>query len=711
MRLKGWLVTLMMLGGLGFGGVTAQADADYDSALKSAPQGIALDQIFTPGETDNNKATVVDTTNPDITGTQAVMVTNATNQFGTIWSTDENAFELDKDETVSMWIYFGNRGKKAADGMAFVLQNDERGLAATPNFAKKISGETLGVWGVDTDNKQVDAYEVAKLAIQNSWALEFDTHLNTSDSYSNAGDADSFDIGYTGPHIASNYPGEGQSYQMEEKRSGVFPLYTYRYFATLNHKGVIQGNDYTMLANGAWHHVTLDWSAANKEMTYTFDDRDPETGLDATGTSQTVTVDPAIVDPENTGKVRWGFTGATGSDYANNLVIFEGVPGLVDVTSETKLTDLTTGKEIAEGEAIRGTNEVQLDYLLTYKGGKQSWKDVVAKLNLPDEVTFDKAQVTYANGEQDTIDVNQISDQKLTYQLKQELSKDNSTARIRLTGTASDKKDVTEVPSEVSTFSAVNGVTSPDTPRFIINPKLDIDLLRISSAKVTINAGETTTIQGQVFVPEGITLTNKDLTVHPSINGKAKPSYTIVDDDDDSSGKVLYTPTAKDLKAGTNKVELYVTDIYGNESDTISVDVTVLGGLTFGDVADKSSFVATQLTGASQNVKRTNDWQVKVSDTRQAGSTWQLQVAADGFRDQDGQQLDGSLVYRNGSDRTTITSTPMTISNGVSSDDDDEFDVIDDWDDTTGLELDLKGTAVSGEYSTNITWTLSDTPS
>lgn len=712
MRLKKWLGLLLALGLFMTGSVAAKADADYDNALKTAPQGIALDQIFTPGTTTNNKAAVVDTTNPAITGTQAVMVTNAKNQFGTIWSTDENAFDLNTDEKASMWIYFGNRGKKAADGMAFVLQNDPRGLGATPTFGKKVSGETLGAWGVDNNKSQSDVNELAKLAIQNSWALEFDTHLNTSNSASNAGDADSFDAGdkLTGPHIAANYPGEGSSYTYVAKKSGLWPVQTTVYYATLDHGNVIQGDNYDFLANGQWHHVTLDWDAAAKQMTYTFDDKDPATGQDQTGTTRSMTVDPKIIDPDNTGKIRWGFTGATGEDYANNLIIFEGVPGLVDVSAKSTLTDLTTQREVQDGEAVLGQDKLRLDYQLTYKGGKQDWKDVVAKLNLPDRVTFNQIKITYANGETADIDPSAISDQQLTYQLTQALSSKNPTATISLTGEAADEKQVFQIPAVVGTFSAVNGVTTTDTPAFTLNPKLDIDLYRISSKEVTIDAGETTTIQGQVLIPEGIVLTNDDLIVHPTVNGQAQDSYKINDPDDDLSGKVLFTPKASDLKPGKNTVDIYVKDVYGNQSSSFTVTINVTGGLAFDSVAKHSSFQATQLTGQTQEVGRTSDWEVKISDTRQAGSQWQLQVAATPFKSQDGDTLAGELVYRDGTQKTPVTSTATTISTGQASGNGDLTNVVDDWNQQTGLELTVNGDAVSGDYSSEITWTLSDTP-
>lgn len=700
-----------LLGGLlllGWGSLQARADADYDAALATAPQGIAVDQVFTPGTTATNQARVVATTNPQSPGTQAVMVTNAKDQFGTIWSTDDNAFDLTHDKRVSMWMYFGNKGASAADGMAFVLQNDPREIGATPNFGKKISGETLGVWAVDTDTKQTVTANLAQSAIQKSWALEFDTHLNGSTSYSKAGGADSFDVGLTGPHLASGYPGDAASYRLVKTTSGLVLTKT-AYYATLDHQGIITGGN-DLLANGKWHHITLDWTAKTKQMTYTFDDKDPATGHEQTGTAQTVTVDPAVVDPEETGKVRWGFTGATGSSYANNLVIFETVPGLVDTTAEATLTDVTTGKTVQDGERIKGTHAVQLDYELTYASGKQAWKDVTAKLNLPRGLDFEQVEIRYANGTTQEVDAAQINDHHLTVELDQALSATTPTAKIRLTGRATDTKQVIDVAAQTSTFSAINGVATADTPRLTIDPQLDIDLLLLSNATVDLATGETTTVKAQVFVPEGVTVTNDDLTVHPTLNDTALPTEKITDPDDELSGKVRYTPPVELLRAGKNKLSLFVEDQYGNRSNTIQVSLNVTGSLEFDGVADQSSFEATTLTGADQRVKRTQDWSVRIRDTRASGATWSLQAAASDLTTAEGQRLAGHLAYTDGQTQVKLTETPVTIHQGTATAETDLTDIVDDWTTDTGIHLQVAGHALAGTYRGQITWTLTDAP-
>ncbi|WP_125583680.1 lectin-like domain-containing protein [Levilactobacillus cerevisiae] len=708
MKFRNWLGLLLGLSILGMSGVVGHADADYDQALKTAPQGISLDNIFTPGTTSNNQASVVTTTNPAASGTQAAKVNNGKKQFGALWSTSDNVFDLTKNQSASMWLYFGNTGKKAADGMAFVLQNDENGLAATPGYGKTVSGETLGVWGVDTDKKQTTPDKLATKAIQNSWALEFDTHLNTSTNYGNTGDADSFDVGISGPHIANNYPAETSTYQMV-RTSTLIPIYSVGYYATQTHEGVLKG-DYTMLANGAWHHLTLNWNAKGKKMTYTFDDKDPATGKVQTGISESATLDLVKIDPNDTGEARWGFTGATGDSYENNLVVMEEVPGLVDAQATSTLTDTTTGKKINDGDVMKGEDTFELTYQLNYLSGKQSWKDIQAQLQLPAELTYETAEVTYADGSSTVVDVSNLTDNQLTIKLSEALSEANDEATIKLTGTASNPKAPVNVDAAASTFSAVNSVVSAETVAFTLNPTLELYAASLSGSSTQVEAGEDATMKGIVVVPEGVNLTNADMTVHTILNGKSQTDFKIPDGSDPASGRFDVTVAAADLQTGKNTLVTTVEDPYGNVSNTVTFTITVSPQLVFNTVAEKSSFEDTTLTGAQQKVKRTLDWQVEILDTREAGAKWSLQVTSTDFTRADGQKLAGTLSYYDGDDRTPISDTPIAVGQGESTGNDDLTNVIDDWDEDSGLLLEVNSAAVQGKYSSTVTWSLNNVP-
>ncbi|WP_341779925.1 lectin-like domain-containing protein [Levilactobacillus sp. HBUAS70063] len=702
MKWKTWLGVFAGLGVILLGGGTAHADTDYDNALKAAPQGISLENIFTPGTTTTNQAAVVDT---PTAGTQAAKVNNGKKQFGALWSTADNAFDLTKNETASMWLYFGNNGKKAADGMALVLQNDDNGLAATPTFGKTVSGETLGVWGVDTDKKQATADKLAASAIQNSWALEFDTHLNSSTNYSNAGSADSFDGKLTGPHLAYNYPGEVSTYQMV-KASQLLPLPASGYYATQTHEGAITG-DYTLLSNGAWHHLTLDWDAAEQQMTYTFNDKDPATGHKQAGISKTVAIDLAKIDPENTGQVRWGFTGATGDSYENNLVVMEKIPGLVNAQATTKLTDVTTNQVVGNGDVLKGTHQFRLDY----RDGKQSWKDVAAAIQLPTDLTYDdSATIHYQNGQTSTVNLAGMTDNQVAVTLTEALNAENATATISFTGTADDLKAATTVAADTSRFTAVNGVVTADTPSFTVTPTLELNLFSLSGSSVQLESGEDAIFKGLVVIPEGVNLHNTDMTVNPTLNGQAQADFTMAAGDDNSSGRFNYTVQAANLKAGANTLKLNVEDPYGNVSNTVTYTINVPGQLLFQEVSPNSSFESTSLTGQKQTIKRTKDWQVKILDTREAGAQWSLQVAGTKFTTADGRELAGDLYYYDSDQRSVVTTTPMTVMSGTSSANDDVTDVVGGWDDEAGLMLEVNSDAVQGQYDAQITWSLNNVP-
>lgn len=177
-------------------------------------------------------------------------------QLSSIWGTRgnpdaDNYFDLTKKQTVSAWIYFGDKdayGDKdydsgltatgLPDGMAFVLQDDNSSLGgngvqaistsnARPGFTNP--GESLGVWGgaTQTSNKTNTALsspnaELNVGAIQNSFALEFGTLRHGTMPYNKSlidtkkrTTSDDFFDGMTvngskmikGQHMSWNYPG------------------------------------------------------------------------------------------------------------------------------------------------------------------------------------------------------------------------------------------------------------------------------------------------------------------------------------------------------------------------------------------------------------------------------------------------------------------------------------------------------------------------
>lgn len=250
-----FVVAIAMIASLNFNQTNVKAWSSIDSdVIKAAPYGLPLNtyfnipQTFSTGET--NSATTSspsgDTNNPNV-----VLLTKGKGQTSAVWSKGDNYIDIYKKQNLSMWLYFGRNAdpKGAADGMAFVLQNDSDHAISTLN-GKVNKGESLGVWGSDssphvTNNdeplKGDSTTPIQKQAIQKSWALEFDTYANKgtgikdSDGNQIHYDAqnkpttmaqipkpgDAFDwLPYSGDnnfiigsHIAWNYPARSTSYQ------------------------------------------------------------------------------------------------------------------------------------------------------------------------------------------------------------------------------------------------------------------------------------------------------------------------------------------------------------------------------------------------------------------------------------------------------------------------------------------------------------------
>ncbi|EUJ28479.1 legume lectin domain-containing protein [Listeria floridensis FSL S10-1187] len=295
------------------------------------PAGIKLTDVFQVPSGANSS--VIESDDLDIVEITA----DRKNQAGAIWNTDGNMMDLTKDFKTSMYLYFGDRGEKAADGMAFVMQADKNKNKAF----RTGEGARLGVW-------DSASYKDFGMAIMNSFAVEFDTHYNSE-----------FDaaIPKGKNHIAWGYPGKKSTYHDEWKLIG-----SYRW---LNHEDpIFPKNNY--LSDGKWHHFVVKWDAERSTLTYQFD------------TMRTISIPIDVKDVFGTSQVYWGFTGSTGSDYANNRVVFEEIPELLEGETKEKIVDQRDGKSI-EGKEVHAEDVLTYEIDTQYLKGKTAWKDVFLK--------------------------------------------------------------------------------------------------------------------------------------------------------------------------------------------------------------------------------------------------------------------------------------------------------------------------------------------
>lgn len=697
------------------------------------------------GTTGANSAQLLDAGSPTGLGNSAIQISKAgaTNTWGSIWSTDKT-FDLSQPETASMWIYAsGESASSIGDGMAFVLQNDADGVNAfahtkvfdsssstTPTVDDPGIGESMGVWGVDPGS--YNQTNLGDSAISNSWALEFDTASNAyTPSYGEEVSApSSFDLGKyynsfdadgnpTGSgttvsskdnHIASNYPADSSIYtgtaQTGLKDAWSKPItfgsitlspsaWTYDYSASyyyyaMQHLGYLDegatgsGN----LSDHRWHHVTMTYtpptgSDANGSMTYTYDDKNADTGQPQTpANSATV---PIILSKfslaDGSTKVRWGFTGSTGANTENSYVIFDQIPGEADTSATATLSQQGsdgnyTTVDSSTGALTSGT-PVKLEYDFKRTGGTKDWKDVNADLKIPSSITLTSGTISNPDGtDGGSVDLSKLSGTDLP------VSMGTNGDGLTLSGTQSGKitlygtvKDTTATESSTSSyFQGSNASSVAQLTGFSVKKSplsMDIDD-SASTLKVNYDSGKDASVIG-VAVPTDTTLSRSDITIHPTLNGVALDSFKMDDEAyiNPNYGNTGFTyPIANDkLKSGENTISFYATDTAGDKSPTISRTITA-GTAQLGATSGDLSFGSSALTGSGSTLSRDGTWSLDVDDSLTSGSTWKLEAATDGMFQQNtatSTPLDGSLIYT-ASDGTTETlgSSPTEIASGTS---------------------------------------------
>ncbi|RRK10252.1 cell surface protein [Lactiplantibacillus garii] len=709
---------LLMMGLLALAGLwagTAQSltsNVNVSANLATAPSGLnQLDKIITvPGAFSSgvaNSSKIVDVTNSSSPNTQAIDVIDGKKQVGGFWSNDANRLDLNQDTTIKMWLYLG-ASKTVGDGMAFVLQNDPSGTNAAAQIKSgSIIGETLGTWGVDTNNKEQDPQAIASTAIQNSWALEFDTYVNKSTSYSDAGKGDAFDKGNKTQHVATGYPGAASQYNSESVRSidltGI--ILSTRYYFSQNHDNLKTD---LSLANGNWHHLVLQWDAAAKTMTYTFDDVNPDGSETGAGFTNSTVIDTSQFNSAD-GLVRWGVMGATGSNTTTNMVVIESIPNTVNAKADVKVTDTTKNKTVTAGSKVKAKHKLQYDYTLTYEGGRLDWDNVEAQLKLPENVTFSGAVIKYADGTEQTVDAPEEGAKTVTYQLEKALSEANATATITLTGTADNVKINSNTTTTTSTFKNKEFETTADAPDYTITVDQPISLY-ILKTNYTVAKGDDVKVSGLVIAEDSEQLKNSSITIHPTLNGQELDEFQMSDDDE--SGYFSLTIKADQLNVGKNGLVLWASDMDDNESPEGSTTITVQSGeLGFKTVAGTSTFKPITLDGKAQTTTRADDWAVVVSDERGKGSGWQLQASVGDFTTADGKKLPGQLLFKQDSKTTVLNGEGTQIDSHQTTSDTDEYNVTKDWGSDSGMFYKTNAAATPGAYSGKITWTLNNAPS
>lgn len=408
-----------------------------DSVFEDAPDGLNLNGLIENPNYENGTNDAKLNTNFPVNIVEMLTKDGGTDQISSFWGKKyksgdsgalNNYFDLTKKQTISAWIYMGDvyhyyrettskdtdytpgmNDNKAPDGLALVLQNDDRGAKAistaisgddkgSPSY-----GETLGVWGGSTTDHSPAmssglTYPSSSLfhekiqngAIQNSFALELDNvqnyqapSLKIKDiNYQKiTGKDDYFDVAndYKGQHLAVGYPGdkdEYTDYSTDGYLSGFLTSSRGYYFSqkyqsgTSNNvqiSGYLSDSAADMNLDKSWKHLTFKYtpvSSTTANFSYAFNDQERDGTAKPAYLRNTGNGSIDLTKLGDSKDVRWGFTASTGSQYSapNDVaIVMQQMPSTANVQSSVKLTDMsqynsdgTLGRDISNLNENKG---------------------------------------------------------------------------------------------------------------------------------------------------------------------------------------------------------------------------------------------------------------------------------------------------------------------------------------------------------------------
>ncbi|MGX7418671.1 L-type lectin-domain containing protein [Carnobacterium gallinarum] len=726
------------------------------------PAQIELDNIFqTPAGSVSN---IVTTTKGNL-----VEITPAkTNQNGAIWSTDANKMNLAEDFESSMYLYFGNQGKKAADGMTFVMQNDPNG----PNAIITGYGSQIGTWASPTPESWYPG-------IRKSFAVEFDTYDNT--------DGFDADMVQGEDHIAWNFPDVRSSY--------VDYMSSNQVKRKLTHKNRQYPGE---LSVDKWFPFKIKWSASRKTLTYQFNDLAP--------------VDVPIMNPEavfGSTQVYWGFAGSTGNQTEMNRVSFEKVPDLVQ--SKVNLTVKNQEGISVDGGIVSSMERLTYRLEGNYISGKQEWKAVFAQLQLPENVTYipNTLKLFSTDGSEIALPDDQWNEKTLNVNIGA-LNTQKNLAYVTFEVETANVSSLTEVTAE-GLFTGKNQIDTSNRVDYQIDTKKPptLTLTNENTIQTTVTGGNyevtgiwkdldgmkgtlhylvngkevgtsneiSSTVNQEInyaytipgssltqgaentlevyavdednLVSEYVSLKIKSLSVpkitlnhsDTTVNLDNTLDYTtmgtwqdldsswvslsyVLDDSkavefakevsnsDPKDQEIKYELTVggNGLTPGLHRLKVYAVDAEGQASVSKTVLINVTGTLQFTNVSDKVSYPKNEIPRTIKTIQRNKDWDIRVKDTRGIGSSWYVNVTVEQpFTNENKKKLTEGIIYKTGDFSTPLQVGVATTVFSKTTTDYHEVPV--NWSENQGLLLLITPSDYSGSYQAVLNWTLIDGPS
>lgn len=692
-------------------------DEDMQAAIKTAPNGMTLSSLFDVNDVDYSATQLVD---GELTKASIAQITNdniepRAEQVGALWSQQLGKtgakVNLTHDTSWSFWLYFGNKQANQSSGMAFVLQNDEE---ATHAIAHSGKGQSLGVWAGDTNSRLTPA-NLASGAIQNSWALEFDTTVNKTPSPGAGEYYDAEGVPSQGPHIASGYPSDASMYKQYGQRN--------KYYYALRHQ---QPKLMTNPADGQWRHVTIDWQVETSQMTYAFNDQNAKTREPVTPEVQdTIKIDRKKLSRDKktlANEVSWGITGSTGKrNSANQLVVLDKTPRQIHFSTSADtniMKNLAVVRRIKEGDVVNSGETLRYTMRATADQPTPAGTLTTAMAQLPAVSAVKRIRGYFTNDGGHALytltDKELLAEQVDAQMTNQAFSMANPSMVFWLKTEMQPVDHDVYVPPRKVVFSGVDHYVELKSAGYTVQRKLNLKLENLGEDSVNVEKG------GDVTVNARLSNNGKDISPGTMVDSRIRVevgALTFTMNQlkgtwQGTSGKFQFEVPNRLLKEGKNSIIVRAT----NKNETAEpLKITAnqrSGDLVFDQMPCNCNFKG-ELNGKHQIITRDKGWQLRIRDGRGAGNSWKLQLnVSKKFISKDGQELSGNLIYRkkNSHYKQEIGGKPTVIEEQTTKTDDERVDVAGKWRANDGVLIEVDGATVAGDYSGELLWQLTDGP-
>lgn len=771
------------------------SDQDLQT-LKQAPEGIPIQDYLTQTSPNTSKifktnsAQLIDNTGNNSKSSSIISLASGPNTYGAMWSKNET-FDINKKHTISAWLYFGRNNDNdysdpASEGVAFVLQNDIDGTGALG-----ANLQSMGVYGYDASypgitNIDANPQNIIATSVRNSIALEFDTELNniyadnakpiknvTGNIYSmngydtqassgnpintlNTWENPTVGAGSRFGHIAITYPGFLNSYypvDLTTIKNSPNNFSGWHTGYTLIHDSPAS----TALNTGVnedktpryWHHVIINWTPPKTDshfanLTYYFHDKNQDYSTNTAASSrfsamrsQSLTVDTSKLNTKS-GLVRWGFTAANGSDsnVQSKLVVLDSIPELLSATASSNIVDKTLNNKIITDNAsditVGSGDHLQLNYNLTYDSGNSDWKNIVANINLPQNLSVypdtegNIGTITYDNGIIEKISANGNLQHTLIKTLGTTTNATGKKALVSINAQAfNDTKNEISINKAIAHFSSPSEITFTSTPHFKISAGKDYTLnLKNLSDNNNINLiykqpNVALNLPTSLSYSDNHSFDGNNIIYQINVNNKQ--NYTIATNatgtdfkqtinlksiiTNDTAFWNLFSPgatsqiTVKAIDTTNGFTSNPITyNVKVNQDKSLSLSVSKI--LRFRDINYLSTL---------EYLPRKTNFVLQVTSKMEP---WKLVVSTNGlflsekiFNDK------MALVYKkdDASPYLALNSTPTLVEEDPTPHTDiTTTDISKKWKQNTGILLKQHGISSAGSYSGKLTWTISN---